>query len=371
MGSIKTKNDSSGMKLGDYYSSAKRQNLLVGADGFADTETGGLDPQEVEEMIDEYMEVHREEFKGDPGEQGPKGEGGASQEELEKTQDGLSQIQLFGYYIPFSMEARNYVDETDGMMHRNVKRADLSKMSWARSRFGEHYFFTSPLTDSDKNYTAYSQDCYCTTYKTSKTTAYTDYDDKTCGVIGYSATYSGVFIRDDEYEDPESFSKAVSGYIYYVLKEEELTTAYGVPDLQSMLAAPWFNTQNYVSGDIVIDENAIYTCNMNNFNTRPKDHHTGDHPYWVKSRMVDIARGGSFYRKQTTTGSGQYIYLASIDKRVVYAIARDTQAPSNYLYTVDIIYSTGNGIYATVRHNNSIINNREVTIEYGIVDAID
>lgn len=63
MGSIKTKNDSSGMKLGDYYSSAKRQNLFVGADGFADTETGGIDPQEVEEMIDEYIEVHREEFQ--------------------------------------------------------------------------------------------------------------------------------------------------------------------------------------------------------------------------------------------------------------------------------------------------------------------
>lgn len=76
MGSIKTKNDSSGMKLGDYYSSAKRQNLFVGADGFADTETGGIDPQEVEEMIDEYIEVHREEFKGDPGEQGPQGEAG-------------------------------------------------------------------------------------------------------------------------------------------------------------------------------------------------------------------------------------------------------------------------------------------------------
>lgn len=76
MGSIKTKNDSSGMKLGDYYSSAKRQNLFVGADGFADTETGGIDPQEVEEMIDEYIEVHREEFKGDKGDKGDPGESG-------------------------------------------------------------------------------------------------------------------------------------------------------------------------------------------------------------------------------------------------------------------------------------------------------
>lgn len=79
MGSIKTKNDSSGMKLGDYYSSAKRQNLFVGADGFADTETGGIDPQEVEEMIDEYIEVHREEFKGDKGDPGESGGGGGSE----------------------------------------------------------------------------------------------------------------------------------------------------------------------------------------------------------------------------------------------------------------------------------------------------
>lgn len=81
--------------------------------------------------------------------------------------------------------------------------------------------------------------------------------------------------------------------------------------------------------------------------------------------------GGSFFRKQTTTGSGQYIYLASIDKRVIYAIAQDNEKPYDYLYTVDIINSVRNGIYATVRHGNSIISDREVTIEYAIVDAGD